>query len=93
VSVPVEHADGGATPAARLSVPDIGLAGVPVVLSLWLVPEGARVREGDRVAELLAGGATIDLEAPVTGQLVAQLVEEDEEVAPGRVLAEFEAAP
>jgi hypothetical protein len=41
VSVPVEHADGGATPAARLSVPDIGLAGVPVVLSLWLVPEGS----------------------------------------------------
>ncbi len=76
-----------------LAVPDCGLVGCGLRLSLWLVPEGARVREGDRVVELLAGGATIDLEAPVAGRLVAQLVEEDEEVAPGRVIAEFETAP
>lgn len=76
-----------------LTVPDCGLVGCGLRLSLWLVPEGARVREGDRVVELLAGGATIDLESPVTGRLVAQLVEEDEEVAPGRVIAEFETAP
>jgi len=93
VSVPVEHADGGATPAARLSVPDIGLAGVPVVLSLWLVPEGSTVVEGDRVAELLAGGVTIDLEAPVSGRLARTLVDEDDVVMPGVVLAEFTAEP
>jgi pyruvate/2-oxoglutarate dehydrogenase complex dihydrolipoamide acyltransferase (E2) component len=75
-----------------LTVPDCGLVGCPLRLSLWLVREGARVREGDRVVELLAGGATIDLEAPVAGRLVAHLAEEDEEVAPGRVIAEFEAA-
>lgn len=75
-----------------LAVPDCGLVGCRLRLSLWLVPEGARVRAGDRVVELLAGGATIDLEAPVAGRLVAQLVEEDEEVDPGRVIAEFEAA-
>jgi pyruvate/2-oxoglutarate dehydrogenase complex dihydrolipoamide acyltransferase (E2) component len=45
------------------------------------------------VVELLAGGATIDLESPVAGRLVAHLADEDEVVAPGMVIAEFEAAP
>ena len=74
-----------------LVAPDVGGAGV--MLSLWLVAEGSEVVEGDRVVELVTGGATVDLGAPVTGRLVAQRVEEDAAVAPGDVLAEFEAAP
>ncbi len=65
--------------------------GMPVRVSLWLVPEGADVLEGDRVVELLAGGATIDLEAPIAGRLMRQLVDEDEQVSPGTSIAEFEA--
>jgi pyruvate/2-oxoglutarate dehydrogenase complex dihydrolipoamide acyltransferase (E2) component len=76
-----------------LVVPECGLMGVPVRVSLWLLPEGAEVLEGDRVVELLAGGAIIDLESPVAGRLVAQLADEDELVTPGMVIAEFEAAP
>ena len=76
-----------------LAVPECGVMGISVRVSLWLVPEGADVLEGDRVVELLAGGATIDLESPVAGRLVAQLVDEDEVVRPGMVIAEFEAAP
>ena len=76
-----------------LAVPECGMMGVPVRVSLWLVPEGADVLEGDRVVELLAGGATIDLESPIAGRLVKQLVDEDEVVTPGMVIAEFEAAP
>lgn len=71
-----------------LVVPDLGTA-APVAVSLWLVPRGARVLEGDRVVELVAGAATIDLEAPVAGTLVAKLVDEDETVTAGMVLAEF----
>lgn len=78
-------------PRVPLAVPELGLGSAPVWLSLWLVPEGARVTEGDRVVELAAGGATIDLEAPVSGRLVAQRVDEDEPVVVGAVLAEFEA--
>ena len=33
-------------------VPDLGLGETPVVLSLWLVPQGSNVLEGDRVVEL-----------------------------------------
>jgi pyruvate/2-oxoglutarate dehydrogenase complex dihydrolipoamide acyltransferase (E2) component len=75
-----------------LVVPEFGLD-VPLVVAVWLVPEGAAVTEGDRVVQLVAGGVTIDLEAPVTGRLSACLVEEDEPVASGGVLAEFEPAP
>ena len=42
-----------------LVVPDVGIVGVALVLSLWLVPEGTDVLEGDRVVELLGGGVTI----------------------------------
>ena len=71
-----------------LVVPDVGLDGL--TLSLWLVPAGAEVLAGDRVAELVGGGATIDLSAPLEGRLVAWLVDEDEPVTAGTVLAEFE---
>jgi pyruvate/2-oxoglutarate dehydrogenase complex dihydrolipoamide acyltransferase (E2) component len=76
-----------------LIIPDLGLHGMQLVVSLWLVPRGAVVMEGDRVVELLAGGVTIDLEAPVSGRLVVQHVDEDEAVAAGMVVAEIEAAP
>lgn len=79
----------GATAPHPLVVPDVGVVGVPLSLSLWLVPEGSDVLEGDRVVEILGGGVTIDLEAPVTGRLVRCLVGEDDPVAPGTVLAEF----
>lgn len=75
----------------RLVVPDVGVAGVAV--SSWLVAAGAEVIEGDRVVELVAGGATVDLGAPVTGRLARQCVDEDEAVVAGAILAEFEAAP
>jgi pyruvate/2-oxoglutarate dehydrogenase complex dihydrolipoamide acyltransferase (E2) component len=77
----------------QLLVPDLGLPGGLITLSLWLVPDGAEVLEGDRVAELLVGAATIDLEAPVTGRLVRQLVDEDAAVTPGMPIADFEAVP
>ena len=75
-----------------LVVPELGMGKVVVAVSLWLVPSGAVVLAGDRVLELVAGGVTIDLEAPVSGRLVAQHVDEDEPVVPGRLVAEFEVA-
>lgn len=84
-----QHSDPrSGVPLVPLVVPDLSLA-APLAVSLWLVPPGADVLAGDRVVELVAGAATVDLEAPVAGRLVAQLVEEDEPVAAGAVLAHF----
>lgn len=71
-----------------LVVPDLGSVG-GVRVSLWLVPVGAAVLEGDRVVELVTGGATIDLEAPVAGTVVEHRVEEDDPVSPGMILADI----
>lgn len=80
--------DSMAGPRVPLVVPDLRVS-VPVTVSLWLVPRGKRVLAGDRVVELLAGAATIDLEAPVAGTLVEQCVDEDDPVTPGMVVATF----
>jgi pyruvate/2-oxoglutarate dehydrogenase complex dihydrolipoamide acyltransferase (E2) component len=88
---PIPGGDAGQGGRVPLVVPDLTPEG-PVKVSLWLVPRGATVLAGDRVVELLAGGATIDLEAPLAGRLVRQLVDEDDIVGPGTVLAEIEPA-
>jgi 2-oxoglutarate dehydrogenase E2 component (dihydrolipoamide succinyltransferase) len=75
-------------PRHEIIVPELGLD--EVVLSLWLVELGAPVTEGDRVAELLAEGVTVDLPAPATGILIDTQVEEDDPIAAGQILGIIE---
>lgn len=70
----------------QIIVPDLGLTNVPTTVSLWLVPAGRHVCQGDRIVELLAGDVTVDLGAPVDGVLGPPLVAEDQPVRPGDVL-------
>lgn len=78
-----------------LVLPELDLDGVETTVSLWLVDVGSDVTEGDRLVEILAGGATIDLPAPASGRFVEALVGEDEPVTAGQVLGiiEREAGP
>ncbi|MBM4092932.1 MAG: biotin attachment protein [Planctomycetes bacterium] len=76
-----------------IAVPDLGLADVPMTLSVWLVPLGTQVIAGDRIVEILAGDVTVDLAAPMTGVLVDVLVREDDLVRPGQVLGLIECQP
>jgi pyruvate/2-oxoglutarate dehydrogenase complex dihydrolipoamide acyltransferase (E2) component len=80
-------ADAGSTHVLR--VPQMGFAKGGVSVAVWLVGEHAKVLEGDRVVQLVAGAATVDLLAPVTGRLERQLVDEDELVESGDGLAIF----
>ena len=73
-----------------LVLPDLELADCPIKASLWLVPRGSRVAEGDAVLEVVAGSATVDLPAPVAGVLKAKLVEEEQTLAVGQELAVIE---
>ena len=76
-----------------LILPELGIDDQPIVVSLWLIEEGSRVEAGERVLEVLAGAATVDLPAPADGRLVETLVAEDEPLRVGQCLAVIEGAP
>jgi pyruvate/2-oxoglutarate dehydrogenase complex dihydrolipoamide acyltransferase (E2) component len=67
-------------------VPDLGLPGVSILVSVWLVPLGTAVSAGERLVELLVGDAIVDLAAPADGVLRERVVLEDEPVEVGQVL-------
>lgn len=74
-------------------MPDLGLGSVPVTASVWLIPLGGRVFEGDRVLEVSAGEVVVDLPSPATGVLVEQRVAEDDPLRVGQVLGVILADP
>ena len=79
-------------PRIELCLPDLGLDDQPITLSVGSFGAGARVTAGERMAEVLAGPATVDLPSPVDGILIGRLVDEDEPLAVGQPLAVIETA-
>ena len=73
-----------------LILPDLGIDEQPIVASLWLLRRGQHVKAGDRVLEVLAGAATVDLPAPGDGLLAETLISEGEPLQVGRRLAVIE---
>jgi pyruvate/2-oxoglutarate dehydrogenase complex dihydrolipoamide acyltransferase (E2) component len=73
-------------PPRPILAPELDLGEIPVVVSVWFIPVGAAVVEGDRVVELLAGDVTVDISAPASGVLVQRAVGEDEPVRAQQVL-------
>jgi pyruvate/2-oxoglutarate dehydrogenase complex dihydrolipoamide acyltransferase (E2) component len=71
----------------ELRLPELGLTGVPVQLSMWLVERGATVIEGDRLVEIVAGCVTVDLPSPANGTLWKIFVAEDDPLEIGQLLA------
>lgn len=70
-------------------LPDLGEAAVR--FGLWLVDPGEAVRAGDRLAEVLLEGATVDVTAPADGRLIERVAWPRDLVRPGDVLAVIEA--
>lgn len=70
----------------EILLPDLGLDRTVIKVSCWLVPLGKSVVKGDRLLEVLAGDATVDLSAPTNGVLVTQHVDEDDHLRVGQVL-------
>jgi pyruvate/2-oxoglutarate dehydrogenase complex dihydrolipoamide acyltransferase (E2) component len=73
---------------AEIVLPDVGAD--PVSLSVWFVMPGEAVYEGDRLVEVLAGGATFDVSAPATGRLTEKRALPNDVLAPGQVLGVVE---
>jgi pyruvate/2-oxoglutarate dehydrogenase complex dihydrolipoamide acyltransferase (E2) component len=72
---------------AILTVPDLGLAGQPIVVSLWFVKRGTHVTEGEPLVELSAGAATIDLSAPADGIIAEKAASTGDILTVGQRLA------
>lgn len=72
-------------------LPDLGA--FPIQLSLWFADPGDRVREGERLVEVVVSGATFDVSAPVTGTLRQRLALPRDRLVPGQVLGMLEAEP
>jgi len=74
-----------------LLLPELGLGDGSIVLSLWLVPLGSEVTEGDRLVEVLADGVTVDLPSPASGVLIEIAAGEDDRLQVGQLLGIVEA--
>jgi pyruvate/2-oxoglutarate dehydrogenase complex dihydrolipoamide acyltransferase (E2) component len=71
-------------------MPQLGNGIDTAVINEWLVGVGEGVSEGEPIVVVETDKATSELEAPVTGTLVAVVANDGEEVAVGALLAEFE---
>jgi pyruvate/2-oxoglutarate dehydrogenase complex dihydrolipoamide acyltransferase (E2) component len=69
-------------------LPELGAG--PARLSVWFAEVGDRVYEGDRLVEVLLGGATFDVAAPATGRLAERWALVDDPLTPGQVLGVVE---
>ena len=67
-----------------IRLPELGAD--PAVVSVWFADPGETVYEGDRLVEILVGGATFDVSSPATGRLIGKLALPDDPVLPGQVL-------
>jgi pyruvate/2-oxoglutarate dehydrogenase complex dihydrolipoamide acyltransferase (E2) component len=73
----------------EIALPELGMT--LVRLSVWFADAGDLVYEGDRLVEVVVGGATFDLAAPATGRLVEKRAFPDDPLEPGQILGLVEA--
>jgi hypothetical protein len=73
-------------PHVPLTLSDLDLGDIPVLACSWLAEQGARVVQGDRLLEVVAGEVTVDLEAPATGRLIQRCVGPEDRLTIGQVL-------
>ena len=75
-----------------LLMPDLDLRRSAARAGLWLVPIGTALLPGDGVLEVSADGVTVDVPSPVEGVLHKVFVVEDDELRPGKRLAQIAVA-
>jgi pyruvate/2-oxoglutarate dehydrogenase complex dihydrolipoamide acyltransferase (E2) component len=68
----------------EILLPELGAA--PVWLSIWFADLGDPVYEGDRLVEVLVGGATFDVAAPATGRLAEKRALPNDRLKTGQIL-------
>ncbi|MEH6756495.1 MAG: dihydrolipoamide acetyltransferase family protein [Parasphingorhabdus sp.] len=72
------------------NLPDIGEGIAEAEIVAWHVKVGDRVEEDDRIADMMTDKATVEMEAPVSGTVVAVAGEEGDIIAIGSMLVQIE---
>lgn len=72
------------------NLPDIGEGIAEAEIVAWHVKVGDRVEEDDQIADMMTDKATVEMEAPVTGTVVAVAGEEGDIIAIGSMLVQIE---
>ena len=70
--------------------PDIGEGIAEAEIVAWHVKLGDMVSEDDRIADMMTDKATVEMEAPVSGKIVAVAGEEGDVIAIGSMLVTIE---
>ncbi len=73
------------------NLPDIGEGIAEAEIVAWHVKVGDWVEEDDQIADMMTDKATVEMEAPVTGTIVAVAGEEGDIIAIGSMLVQIEA--
>lgn len=72
------------------NLPDIGEGIAEAEIVAWHVKVGDRVEEDDQIADMMTDKATVEMEAPVTGTVIAVAGEEGDIIAIGSMLVQIE---
>jgi 2-oxoisovalerate dehydrogenase E2 component (dihydrolipoyl transacylase) len=71
-------------------LPDIGEGIAEAEIVAWHVKVGDMVKEDQQIADMMTDKATVEMESPVAGKVVAIAGEVGDQVAIGSILVEFE---
>ena len=74
----------------EVKMPDLSTNGGELVVLKWLVNEGDPVRRGQALFEVETDKATMDVESSKTGILKKQLVQPEQAVVAGEIVAVIE---
>ena len=73
-----------------ICLPELGEGIEKATVSYWLVDEGAEIKEGEDIVEMVTDKATFNVPASSAGAIKKILLREGEVVKVGDVLAELE---
>ena len=74
----------------EIRMPELGNEITEAMIDAFLKDAGDKVSEGEEIVTITTPKVTMDLEAPASGTVLEVLVEEDDIVAVGTVLAVIE---
>ncbi|MCY4006109.1 MAG: lipoyl domain-containing protein [Rhodobacteraceae bacterium] len=73
-----------------VKIPDLGNEVTEAQIDSWLKSPGDMISQGEEIVAITTPKVTVELEAPASGRIVDILVEPDEIVAVGTILAIIE---